>query len=74
MATTLDQASKGRFILGIGASWCEREHEAYGWDFPSMKERSDRFQEACEIIFAPLRDAEALHRVEQEIVAAFDRP
>ena len=50
MATTLDQASKGRFVLGIGASWCEREHEAYGWDFPSMKERSDRFQEACELI------------------------
>ena len=37
MAATLDQASKGRFVLGIGASWCEREHEAYGWDFPSMK-------------------------------------
>ena len=23
---------------------------AFGWDFPSMKERSDRFQEACELI------------------------
>lgn len=50
MATTLDQASKGRFILGIGAAWFKREHEAYGWDFPSMKQRSDRFQEACELI------------------------
>ena len=50
MAATLDQASKGRFVLGIGASWFKREHEAYGWDFPSMKERSDRFQEACELI------------------------
>ena len=50
MATTLDQASKGRFILGIGAAWFKREHEAYGWDFPSLKERSDRLQEACELI------------------------
>ena len=31
MATTLDQASKGRFTLGIGTAWHEREHEAYGW-------------------------------------------
>ena len=37
MATTLDQASKGRFILGLGAAWFKREHEAYGWDFPSLK-------------------------------------
>ena len=50
MATTLDQASKGRFILSLGAAWFGREHEAYGWDFPSLKERSDRFQEACELI------------------------
>ena len=50
MATTLDQASKGRFTLALGAGWCEREHNAFGWDFPSMKERSDRFQEACELI------------------------
>ena len=50
MATTLDQASRGRFTLGIGTAWHEREHEAYGWGFPSVKERSDRFQEACELI------------------------
>ena len=50
MATTLDQASKGRFILGIGAAWFKREHEAYGWEFPSLRERSDRLQEACELI------------------------
>ena len=50
MATTLDQASKGRFTLSLGAAWNEREHNAFGWDFPSMRERSDRFQEACELI------------------------
>ena len=30
MATTLDQASKGRFTLSLGAAWNEREHDAYG--------------------------------------------
>ena len=50
MAAELDQASKGRFTLGIGAGWCEREHQAYGWDFPSMHERQDRLEEACELI------------------------
>ena len=50
MASSLDQATKGRFTLSLGAAWCEREHYVYGWDFPSMKERQDRFQEACELI------------------------
>lgn len=50
MATTLDQASEGRFVLALGAGWFKREHEAYGWNFASMKERQDRFQEACELI------------------------
>ena len=52
MAATLDQVSHGRFTLGIGAAWFEREHEAYGWDFPSMRERQDRFEEACALIRA----------------------
>jgi alkanesulfonate monooxygenase SsuD/methylene tetrahydromethanopterin reductase-like flavin-dependent oxidoreductase (luciferase family) len=50
MAATLDQAAKGRLVLSLGAAWCEREHQAYGWDFPSMKERQDRLEEACELI------------------------
>lgn len=50
MASTLDQASEGRFTLALGAAWFKREHESYGWTFPSMKERQDRFQEACELI------------------------
>ena len=50
MAATLDQACKGRFTLSLGAAWFKREHEAFGWEFPTMKERQDRFQEACEMI------------------------
>ncbi|HAC17696.1 MAG TPA: hypothetical protein DCF78_03865 [Dehalococcoidia bacterium] len=52
MATTIDQVSHGRFTLSIGAAWFKREHEAYGWEYPSLKERSDRFEEACALIRA----------------------
>ncbi len=50
IAGTIDTLSQGRFTLAIGAGWYRREHEAYGWTFPSMKERQDRFEEACELI------------------------
>lgn len=50
MVATLDAMTKGRAILGIGAAWHVREHEAYGWDFPPIKERSDRLEEACHLI------------------------
>ena len=50
MAGTVDHISHGRFVLGIGAAWFKREHEAYGWDFPSMKERQDRFEEATAML------------------------
>ncbi len=50
MAATIDVISHGRVVLGIGAGWNIREHEAYGWDFPSLRERSDRLEEACDLI------------------------
>ena len=48
-AMTVDHVSGGRVDFGVGAGWVEREHEAYGWDFPSARERVDRFAEALEI-------------------------
>lgn len=56
IAGTIDTMSEGRFTLAIGAGWYEREHEAYGWVFPSMKERQDRFEEACELIRSLIRN------------------
>ena len=50
MAATVDQISHGRFTLSIGAAWFTREHQAYGWHFPSMKERQDRLEEACALL------------------------
>src|SRR2546422_6412528 len=47
LATTLDQVSGGRAILGIGGAWFEREHEAFNIDFGrGVGERLDRLEEA----------------------------
>jgi alkanesulfonate monooxygenase SsuD/methylene tetrahydromethanopterin reductase-like flavin-dependent oxidoreductase (luciferase family) len=48
-AITVDHISGGRVDFGVGAGWLEREHEAYGFAFPSARERVDRFEEALHI-------------------------
>lgn len=48
-ATTLDVLSGGRAWLGIGAAWFDREHEGLGVDFPPLKERFERLEEALQI-------------------------
>jgi F420-dependent oxidoreductase-like protein len=50
MAATLDHASNGRSILGIGAAWFEQEHNAYGIPFYTVPERIRRLGEALEVI------------------------
>lgn len=48
--TTLDVISKGRAVMGIGAAWNDSEHAGYGFEFPPIKERMDRLDEALAII------------------------
>jgi alkanesulfonate monooxygenase SsuD/methylene tetrahydromethanopterin reductase-like flavin-dependent oxidoreductase (luciferase family) len=48
---SLDEVSGGRAILGIGAGWFEREHEAFGFHFGTgFGERLDRLGEALPLI------------------------
>ncbi|HEV7809376.1 MAG TPA: LLM class F420-dependent oxidoreductase [Candidatus Limnocylindrales bacterium] len=48
-ATTLDTISGGRAIFGIGAAWNDVEHAGYGFEFPVVRERMDRLEEALTI-------------------------
>ena len=47
MATTLDEVSQGRLILGVGAGWNEPEYQAFGLPFDH---RVGRFEEALQIL------------------------
>lgn len=53
MATTADEVSGGRLILGIGAGWNEPEYQAFGVPFDH---RVDRFEEALQILGPLLRE------------------
>jgi len=73
MAATLQEASGGRLVLGIGIGGHPAEHLAYGIPFPDIPERVARLEEAVAVIralwsggpvdrlsaFYPLREAYA---------------
>lgn len=50
MCATLDVVSHGRSIVGLGAAWHEGEFTAYGWPFPSVRERMEMLEEAVQIV------------------------
>ncbi len=57
LAATLDTISGGRALLGLGAAWNEVEHAGYGYEFPPIRERMDRLEEALTIIRAMFDEA-----------------
>ena len=50
LAAQLDILSGGRFVLGLGAGWNEREHTTYGLDYPPLGERFDQLEEMIEVL------------------------
>ena len=60
-ATALDHMSGGRMTLGLGAGWHEREHRAFGFEFPPIGDRISRMEEQASVI-RPLLDGETVTR------------
>ena len=50
MAKTIDQMSGGRFILGIGAGWSERDHREYGYELGTPAVRLRGLRRGLEVI------------------------
>jgi alkanesulfonate monooxygenase SsuD/methylene tetrahydromethanopterin reductase-like flavin-dependent oxidoreductase (luciferase family) len=47
MAATIDEISRGRFVLGLGAGWNQTEYRAFGLPYD---QRVARFEESFEIV------------------------
>jgi F420-dependent oxidoreductase-like protein len=50
MIATMDVISGGRMQVGLGAGWKREEFDAYGYDFPSTRDRLARLRDSLEII------------------------
>lgn len=50
MASSLDNVSNGRLLLGLGSGWMDEEYRAYGYSFPSARVRVEQLDEALTII------------------------
>lgn len=50
IVSQVDVMSGGRVVLGLGAGWHAREHEAYGIPFPGMDERFGRLEEQLAVV------------------------
>jgi F420-dependent oxidoreductase-like protein len=61
MASTLDVVSGGRAVLGIGAGWKREEWEAYGYRFPSRRERLAALGDGLEVITRMLAPGRATY-------------
>ncbi len=57
-ASAIDDLSGGRFRLGLGAGWQEREHTMFGYDLLDTDQRFVRFTEALEVVTGLLRSSD----------------
>lgn len=68
MISTLDVVSGGRAELGLGAGWKQDEYEAYGWGFPSLRERMALLEDTLEVVTRMLAPGHATYEGTQASV------
>jgi alkanesulfonate monooxygenase SsuD/methylene tetrahydromethanopterin reductase-like flavin-dependent oxidoreductase (luciferase family) len=75
MASSIDLTSGGRFDLGIGAGWYEREFEAFGYGYGPTGDRFSMLEESVEVIHR-LFDEEPVDFDGRhfQLAGAFNRP
>jgi alkanesulfonate monooxygenase SsuD/methylene tetrahydromethanopterin reductase-like flavin-dependent oxidoreductase (luciferase family) len=76
-AATLSALSGGRVFVGLGAGWWEREHAAYGLEFPTPAGRLDALEQGIETmkaLWAPGTKPYAGRRVSLPETTLYPRP
>ncbi len=52
ISTSVDIATQGRFICGLGAGWQGPEYEAHDYPFPPLKQRLEELDETIQVLKA----------------------
>jgi probable F420-dependent oxidoreductase len=75
MATAIDLVSEGRFDLGLGAGWYEREFRSFGYSFGTTGRRFRQLEETVEAVRALLGEGPIdLHGEHVDLSGAYNRP
>jgi alkanesulfonate monooxygenase SsuD/methylene tetrahydromethanopterin reductase-like flavin-dependent oxidoreductase (luciferase family) len=64
MAVTIDHMSGGRFSLGVGTGWLDREHEIFGIPYPERRIRFEMLEDALGYLRAALTSGPVGHNGE----------
>lgn len=68
MISTMDVHTGGRMEVGIGAGWKRDEWEAYGYGFPTTRQRLDNLADTLEILSRMMDPGRATYRGEHASV------
>ena len=71
-AATIDEMSDGRFTLGVGTGWMEDEHETFGIELHSTRERFSRLFETLSYLRAAFSGDEGFSGRHYNLAAGTD--